>query len=89
MKTKSIPVIIMLLAGFLACIYGIINHTEIITFVWTLLLVMIVFYVLGFVIKIVIDKNFKDMGKGHDGEETSQDDTETNADEQSDGENEN
>ena len=61
MRTKSIPSIVMLMAGLVTCIYGIVDHTEIIGFLRTLLIVMIVFYILGSVVKVIIDHNFKKM----------------------------
>ena len=61
MNTKSLPAFIMLLGGALACILGILNRYETIHFVTMLLIVLIIFYIMGCVIKIVIDKNFQGM----------------------------
>lgn len=61
MKTKSIPAIIMLLAGFIACVAGMYAHMEVADFMKMLLIVLILFYILGCVVKIIIDKNFKEM----------------------------
>lgn len=61
MKTKSIPAVIMLTAGLIACIAGIAAHMEVVRFTKMLLCVLFIFYVLGCVVKIVIDKNFKEM----------------------------
>lgn len=58
MKTKPIPAIVMLLAGFVTCIMSIYNHLSLKTFTKTLLLVLIIFYLFGIIIKIVLDKNF-------------------------------
>ena len=58
MKTKSIPAMIMLLAGFVACIAGIRAHMDLAGFMKMLLIVLVVFYFLGSVVKIVLDKNF-------------------------------
>lgn len=63
MNTRPIPSIVMLLAGFVTCVYGFINHMENMRFIWTLLAVMIVFYIIGSIVKIVLDRNFKAMGK--------------------------
>jgi len=61
MNTKSIPAFIMLMGGAFACILGILNRYETIHFVTMLLIVLVVFYFMGCMIKIVIDKNFQGM----------------------------
>ena len=61
MNTKSIPAIIMLAAGFVACIVGILQHFSFGMFTKTLLLVLIGFYLLGQILKFVLDKGFRIM----------------------------
>ena len=61
MKTKPIPAIIMLTAGFVTCIVGIVQHFSFGTYVKTLLLVLIGFYLLGCIVKLVLDKGFRVM----------------------------
>lgn len=58
MNTKSIPAIVMLLAGFIACIAGMHAHMEVAGFLKMLLIVLIIFYILGCVIKLILDRNF-------------------------------
>lgn len=58
MKTKSIPVMLMLVAGAMACVLGFIYHYETTQFFTMVLTVLIVFYMLGCIVKIIIDKNF-------------------------------
>ena len=58
MKTKSIPAILMLVAGAMACVLGFIYHYETTQFFTMVLTVLIVFYMLGCIVKIIIDKNF-------------------------------
>lgn len=77
MKTKQVPVVITLIAGLCTCILGFITHMETTRFVWTLLVVLVIFYILGCVAKLVLDKNFK--------EETEEEATEK-AEEESDAE---
>ena len=74
MKTKPIPAIVMLSAGFVTCIIAIYTHMELIDFTKSLLLVLIVFYILGGIVKIILDKNFAQMKEEE--EETA--DTEEN-----------
>ena len=74
MKTKSIPAFIMLLAVAIACIAGIASHLEVAGFVKMLLIVLIVFYFLGCIVKIILDSNFKEEDKETtDGENASED----------------
>ena len=47
MKTKSVPAIVMLSAGFVACVAGICAHMEVADFMKMLLIVPIVFYLLA------------------------------------------
>ena len=61
MNTKPIPAIIMLTAGFVTCIVGIVQHFSFGTYVKTLLLVLIGFYLLGCIVKLVLDKGFRVM----------------------------
>lgn len=75
MKTKSIPALIMLSAGAIACIAGIAGHMEIVRFTKMLLIVLIIFYILGCFVKIILDRNFKEMQEEEttDGEESAAD----------------
>ena len=71
MKTKPIPAIVMLVAGLVVCIAGMAGHMETGRFVKMLLVVLIVFYIIGGIVKLLIDKNFKDMEEETtDGEDT-------------------
>lgn len=74
MKTKSIPVILMLMAGALACVLGFVYHYETTEFFTMVLTVLLIFYILGCIVKIIIDKNFliKTTDKSGDTEETEE-----------------
>ena len=58
MKTKHVPAIVMLTAGLIVCVISIAQHMEFGEFVTTLFLVLICFYILGCVAKVILDKNF-------------------------------
>ncbi len=60
MKTKQIPVLITLVAGLTTCIIGIMMQMETNRFMKTLVVVLISFYILGCIAKLVLDKNFKE-----------------------------
>ncbi len=58
MKTKQVPAIIMLAAGFITCIVSIFQGLEVDKFLKILLVVLVCFYILGCLIQVVLDKNF-------------------------------
>lgn len=60
MKTKQIPVIIMLTAGLVTSIAAVINHMESAQLIKILVVVLVVFYMLGCLAKVILDKNFKE-----------------------------
>lgn len=60
MKTKQVPIIITLIAGFITCIIGIMMHMETGQFVKTWVIVLVSFYILGSIAKIALDKVFKE-----------------------------
>ena len=60
MKTKQVPIIITLIAGFVTCIIGIIMKMEMARFVKTWVIVLVSFYILGCIVKLVLDKNFRE-----------------------------
>ena len=76
MKTKGIPAVVMLLAGFVTCIIGIVQHMETMVFTKTLLAVLVIFYVLGCIVKLVLDKNFKEMDEPEKEQEESEEEQE-------------
>lgn len=59
MKTKQIPAIVMLIAGFAVCIISFVNNFSFSSFIRTLFWALIGFYVLGYIIKIVLDISMK------------------------------
>lgn len=60
MKTKQVPIIITLVAGLAICIIGFLTRMETKQFVKTWVIVLIIFYILGCVAKLLLDKNFKE-----------------------------
>lgn len=58
MKTKHIPVLIALVAGLITCLISFFNHVSIEKFVGTLCLVVVIFLIIGLIVKVVFDKNF-------------------------------
>ncbi len=58
MKTKQVPVIITLTAGLITCLIGFVMQMKADEFVKTLVIVLLAFYILGSIAKLVLDKNF-------------------------------
>jgi uncharacterized protein HemY len=82
MNTKSVPALVTLLAGFIACVAGIRAHMEVADFLIMLLIVLIVFYFLGGVVRMILDMNFetKQEEETTDGEALQTDDGESAVD---------
>jgi len=74
MKTNHIPALITLSAGAIYCIIGLTKNTSGIDFVKTLLIVLIIFFVVGSIIKLILDYSFRDFGKEEESESEEEDD---------------
>lgn len=83
MKTKAVPAMIMLTAGLIDCIFSIYCHLPLLRFTWQLLVVLLIFYVLGCVVQLVLDKNFAEMEQTDENQEESK---ETDGEEQQEAE---
>jgi len=57
MNTKKIPAVVSLMAGLIALIITYIRRADTIEILTTLLIVLLSFYVLGSIVKVVIDKS--------------------------------
>ena len=79
MKTKQVPAIVMLTAGFVTCVISIMQHMEFGRFLKILLLVLICFYILGCVVKVILDKNFAPMQEEEEEQEQTEEGEETAA----------
>ncbi len=56
MKTKKVPLIVMLLAGAVACIVTWLEHYSLNEMLVVLLVVLILFLIIGLIIKVIFDK---------------------------------
>ncbi|MEG0805192.1 MAG: hypothetical protein RR364_03075 [Lachnospiraceae bacterium] len=61
MNTKPVPAVTTLIAGVVVCILGYIKHMELGNFLQLLLFVLLGFYVIGGVVRLILDKNFEKM----------------------------
>ncbi len=55
MRTKAIPAVVMMIAGFVTCVLSFIQQVPTGDFLKDLLIVLILFYILGIIIKSVLD----------------------------------
>lgn len=76
MKTRYIPAIVCLSAGFITCMLGISGEWGLFVFMKRLLLVLVCFYVLGGIVAYILQKNFAEM------KEDAAEDAAENADEE-------
>ena len=68
MRTNYVPAIVMLLAGAVYCLIGLGSGTPLLDFTVQLLIVLLVFYVLGGIIRMVLDKFMGEVGVKKDEE---------------------
>lgn len=61
MKTNNVPALVMLTAGFIDCVIAIRTGQSLLSFTRQLLIVLLIFYILGSIIKVILDRNFNDM----------------------------
>jgi hypothetical protein len=72
MKTNYVPAIVMLLAGAVYCLFGIRAGVPLMDFTVQLLIVLLIFYVLGVIVRLVLDKFMGDIGVKTDTEEDAE-----------------
>ena len=74
-KFRNFPAIITLLAGFITSVVMILNKYTLVKFLWVLVLVMAGFYIAGLLIRILLNRVFKDEEKQeeHNGENEAED----------------
>jgi hypothetical protein len=63
MKERYIPAFIMLIAGAITSIINIVNQVELVTALKRLLLVIIIFYVIGLIMKAILQIGLKKLAK--------------------------
>lgn len=56
MKTKDVPAIIMLLAGGVYCLFGILYKIPLVEFLMHLLIILLIFWIFGGIVKMVLDR---------------------------------
>lgn len=61
MKTKDVPAVVMLLAGGVYCVMGISHQTPLWEFTLYLLPVLIIFWMIGGILRMILDKYMVEM----------------------------
>ena len=84
MKTKEIPAIVMLLAGGVYCLLGILYQIPLMDFTVQLLIVLLIFWMIGGIVRMVLDHfmgEIEDKAKKEENEEAEEKDAEGETDE--------
>ena len=79
MKTKDLPAIVMLLAGGVYCLIGIRYQIPLMDFLIQLLIVLLIFWIFGGIVRMALDKfmgEIEDKSKSEEDEETDEEDAE-------------
>ncbi len=63
MKTKHIPALVTLTAAFAMCIISFINDFSLSFLIRTMFVVLLGFYLLGCIIKLILDRNMSQMAE--------------------------
>ena len=63
MKTKDLPAIVMLLAGAVYCLIGIRYQSPLMDFLGQLLIVLLIFWIFGGIIRMFLDKFMGEIDK--------------------------
>lgn len=69
MKTNYVPAFTTLSAGLITCILNFKNHLSMFEFSKRLLIVLLIFYFIGSVIKLILDKTMKAFADPEENEE--------------------
>ena len=85
MKTKDVPAIIMLLAGGVYCLFGVIYKIPLMEFLIHLLTILLVFWIFGGIIRMVLDRFMGEIvvKKEEDLEDSEEEETEEELEEDS------
>lgn len=59
MNTKPLPAVLALIAGFITCIMSFVQHVDTFIFAKRFVIVCVVFFAIGIVLKVILDKSIK------------------------------
>jgi len=58
MNTKPFPALTALLAGGIVCITSFMQHVDMVVFARRFIITVVIFLIIGLIVKFIIDKNF-------------------------------
>jgi flagellar biosynthesis/type III secretory pathway M-ring protein FliF/YscJ len=61
MKTNYVPAYVMLTAGVIDSIFALLHHMELLAYLKQLLLVLVIFLIIGNILKLILDIGMKQM----------------------------
>lgn len=89
MKTKGVPAMVMLTAGGVYCLLGILYQIPLMDFMVQLLIVLLIFWILGGIVRLLLDRFMGEIeDKAKDEEEAEEKDAEGDSEETEDSEQE-
>lgn len=86
-NTKTIPIMITLAAAFIACLISILQHVELKVYVERLLFSVIVFGIIGIIVRVILDRFFfreKDYLEAIDEKASKEDEEDSEKDDEED-----
>lgn len=60
-KFRNVPAFVTLLAGFIGSVIMILQKYTLVNFLWILICIMLVFYIAGLLLRVLLNKAFKDL----------------------------
>lgn len=60
-KFRNVPAFVTLLAGFIGSVVMILQKYSLVNFLWILICIMLVFYIAGLLLRVLLNKAFKDL----------------------------
>ncbi|MGN0328271.1 MAG: hypothetical protein ACI4D4_04735 [Lachnospira sp.] len=73
-KFRNIPAIVTLLVGFIMSIIMIISKYELVEFLWTLVVVMVLFYIASLILCVILNRIFADKDESKEESKKSEND---------------
>lgn len=81
MKTKDVPAIVMLLAGGVYCLFGILYKIPLTEFLMQLLAILLIFWMFGGILKMVLDHFMGEVGVKAEEEDSEGEEADAEAEE--------
>lgn len=83
-KFRNVPAFVTLLAGFIACVMMILRKYALVDFLWILVAVMVGFYIIGLLIRLILNMVFKSVEADKENEDSSDEESDEASEEDED-----